>query len=82
MDVNLPTGLKGDQSRLRQVLNNLVANAIKFTEHGDVIVRATRVADTADDVIVRFEVVDTGIGGSIRDAGTTVPAVCPGRGLD
>jgi two-component system, sensor histidine kinase and response regulator len=62
VDANLPTGLKGDQSRLRQVLNNLVANAIKFTERGDVIVRAKRVEDTGDDVMVRFEVVDTGIG--------------------
>jgi two-component system, sensor histidine kinase and response regulator len=62
VDVNLPTGLKGDQSRLRQVLNNLVANAIKFTEHGDVIVRAKRVADSGDDVVVRFDIVDTGIG--------------------
>ncbi|MGA8642757.1 response regulator [Candidatus Binatus sp.] len=62
VDVNLPTGLKGDPSRLRQVLNNLVANAIKFTEKGDVIIRAKLVEGTADDVIVRFEVVDTGIG--------------------
>jgi two-component system, sensor histidine kinase and response regulator len=62
VDVNLPTGLKGDPSRLRQVLNNLVANAIKFTERGDVIVRAKRVEDAGDDVLVRFEIVDTGIG--------------------
>jgi two-component system, sensor histidine kinase and response regulator len=62
VDVNLPTGLKGDPSRLRQVLNNLVANAIKFTERGDVIVRAKRINDVAGDVVLRFEVVDTGIG--------------------
>jgi two-component system sensor histidine kinase/response regulator len=62
VDVNMPTGLKGDQSRLRQILNNLVANAIKFTERGEVTVRAACVADAADDVLVRFEVVDTGIG--------------------
>jgi two-component system sensor histidine kinase/response regulator len=62
VDVNLPTGLKGDPNRLRQVLNNLVANAIKFTERGDVIVRARRMNDTAGDVVLRFEVVDTGIG--------------------
>jgi PAS domain S-box-containing protein len=61
-DIHMPTGLRGDQSRLRQILNNLVANAIKFTERGEVTVRATRAEDTADDVLVRFEVVDTGIG--------------------
>lgn len=61
-DIHMPTGLRGDQSRLRQILNNLVANAIKFTERGEVTVRATRAEDTAGDVLVRFEVVDTGIG--------------------
>ena len=61
-DIHMPTGLRGDQSRLRQILNNLVANAIKFTERGEVTVRATRAEETAVDVLVRFEVVDTGIG--------------------
>ncbi len=61
-DIHMPTGLRGDQSRLRQILNNLVANAIKFTERGEVTVRATRAEETAGDVLVRFEVVDTGIG--------------------
>jgi two-component system sensor histidine kinase/response regulator len=61
-DIHMPTGLRGDQSRLRQILNNLVANAIKFTERGEVTVRATRAEETAADVLVRFEVVDTGIG--------------------
>ena len=62
VDPNVPTGLRGDPSRLRQVLNNLVANAIKFTSRGDVTVRAKRVEDAAGEVMVRFEVVDTGIG--------------------
>ncbi|MGA3229033.1 MAG: response regulator [Candidatus Binatus sp.] len=61
-DIHMPTGLRGDPNRLRQILNNLVSNAIKFTQQGEVIVRANRVEDTADDVLVRFEVVDTGIG--------------------
>ena len=61
-DIHMPTGLRGDQSRLRQILNNLVANAIKFTERGDVTVRAIRAEESAADVLVRFEVVDTGIG--------------------
>ena len=62
MDLNMTTGLLGDPNRLRQVLNNLVANAIKFTEHGEVTVRVTRADDTARDVLVRFEIADTGIG--------------------
>jgi len=62
VDINMPTGLRGDPSRLRQILNNLVSNAIKFTPQGEVMVRASRVEDTAGDVLVRFEVIDTGIG--------------------
>jgi len=62
VDVNMPSGLRGDPSRLRQILNNLMSNAIKFTQHGEVMVRANRVEDTAGDVLVRFEVIDTGIG--------------------
>ncbi len=62
VDVNMPSGLRGDPSRLRQILNNLLSNAIKFTKQGEVMVRANRVEDTAGDVLVRFEVIDTGIG--------------------
>jgi len=62
VDVSVPSGLRGDPNRLRQILNNLVSNAIKFTQHGEVMVRAKRVEDAAGDVLVRFEVIDTGIG--------------------
>ncbi len=62
LDANMPTGLRGDPNRLRQILNNLVSNAIKFTQQGEVMVRAKRVEDTDGEVVVRFEVIDTGIG--------------------
>lgn len=62
VDLKMTTGLLGDQGRLRQVLNNLVANAIKFTEHGEVTVRVTETEDATGGVLVRFEIADTGIG--------------------
>jgi signal transduction histidine kinase/CheY-like chemotaxis protein len=58
----LPTGLRGDPGRLRQILTNFVGNAIKFTEQGEVTVQAFLEEDFADAVVVRFEVTDSGIG--------------------
>jgi len=59
---NLPTHVKGDPLRLAQILTNLVGNAIKFTEHGAVVVRVAGVDETPKNVTMRFEVSDTGIG--------------------
>ena len=58
----LPTGLRGDPGRLRQILTNFVGNAIKFTEQGEVTVQAFLEQDLADAVVVRFEITDSGIG--------------------
>ena len=60
--LNVPNGLRGDPHRLRQVLTNLLGNAVKFTEQGEVIVSLS-VSDEGDNwVLLRFEVADTGIG--------------------
>ena len=56
-----PQQLSGDPVRIRQILNNLIDNALKFTESGSVNIRAGYGHD-GDEVILRFEVCDTGIG--------------------
>ena len=58
----IPTALVGDPARLRQVLINLIGNAIKFTEQGEVIVRVERDPEDAAASALRFAVCDTGIG--------------------
>jgi signal transduction histidine kinase/CheY-like chemotaxis protein/HPt (histidine-containing phosphotransfer) domain-containing protein len=60
--VELDSALVGDPQRLEQVLINLIGNAIKFTEHGEVVVRTQVVTQDAAHVLLRFEVRDSGIG--------------------
>ncbi len=62
VEPEVPTALKGDPSRLRQILVNLVGNAVKFTERGEVSVRVARESESGQQVTLRIEVVDTGVG--------------------
>jgi len=59
---DVPDHLVGDPGRLWQILVNLIGNAIKFTQHGEVVVSVERVWQTADEVHLHFAVSDTGIG--------------------
>ncbi len=63
----VPESAIGDPGRLRQVLINLIANAIKFTDTGEVVVRARRHDSSGPGVLIRFEVSDTGIGLSAEE---------------
>ncbi len=62
VDPGVPDVLEGDAPRLRQVLLNLVGNAVKFTAQGEVKVGVALVEESAQDALVRVEVRDTGIG--------------------
>jgi CheY-like chemotaxis protein/HPt (histidine-containing phosphotransfer) domain-containing protein len=59
---DVPTNLRGDPNRLRQVLTNLVGNAIKFTQKGEVVLRVERESGSGETGYLRFAVSDTGIG--------------------
>ncbi len=62
LDTKIPPRLKGDPGRLRQILMNLVGNALKFTHKGEILLAGNRVQVSNDTVTIKFEVRDTGIG--------------------
>jgi two-component system, sensor histidine kinase and response regulator len=62
IDEAVPTHLIGDPVRLRQILVNLVGNAVKFTEHGEILVEVSLAQAKSDGVVLGFAVADTGIG--------------------
>ena len=70
IDKTVPDSLIGDPTRLNQVLLNLVGNAIKFTEKGEVKVRVELLSETETDVDIQFSVIDTGIGIEDKKLGT------------
>jgi len=62
LDETLPAPLLGDARRLEQILSNLVSNAVKFSERGEIVMRARQSAESASAAVLQFEVSDTGIG--------------------
>jgi signal transduction histidine kinase/DNA-binding NarL/FixJ family response regulator len=91
IDPQIPARLNGDPTRINQVLINLAGNAVKFTEHGQVSIHATLERREDSKNIIRFDVVDTGIGiapdyvdkifESFTQAGTDVARKFGGTGL-
>ena len=59
---NVPTKLHGDSNQLRQILNNLISNAVKFTETGEIAVQISNQEENQTQVLLHFTVSDTGIG--------------------
>ncbi|SDG55553.1 response regulator [Desulfosporosinus hippei] len=62
ISAEVPVGVRGDLGRLRQVLNNLIGNAVKFTDQGEVAVRVRLMKENIEKVIILLEIQDTGIG--------------------
>jgi signal transduction histidine kinase/DNA-binding response OmpR family regulator len=58
----VPDMVRGDSGRLRQIVVNLVGNAIKFADQGEVVLKVTREAQEGENLLLHFAVVDTGIG--------------------
>jgi len=62
IDENVPSNVIGDSTRLNQILLNLIGNAVKFTEQGGIIVKLKLIKETDDEAVLRFDVIDSGIG--------------------
>lgn len=59
---DVPVNVFGDEKRLRQVLTNIIGNAVKFTNQGEIVIRVEVMKRDAQEALLRFEVLDTGIG--------------------
>lgn len=68
VDTSVHRWLNGDPARLRQVLQNLLHNAMKFTRSGDVLLHVSRESDKPEETSIRFTVIDTGVGMDAKQA--------------
>ena len=62
IDPDIPDRVKGDPGRLRQILTNLIGNAVKFTTNGEIVIDVKLVQESPSDILLKFSVSDTGIG--------------------
>ncbi len=65
--IQVPKQVIGDPTKIRQIIGNLINNAIKFTDRGDVFLEARKLEETDDKVLLRIAVKDTGIGMSVEE---------------
>ena len=79
---DVPETVIGDPGRLRQILVNLVGNAIKFTDEGEVALKVEVERTEGNQVTLHFVVSDTGIGIAPEKAGIDLRVFCPGRHID
>lgn len=68
IDQEIPSLLKGDPGRLRQIILNLTNNAVKFTKEGEILLKVSMIKETKKKVTLKFSVKDTGIGIAKKDA--------------
>jgi len=62
VEQNVPDSLIGDPGRLRQILINLAGNAVKFSNRGDISILVTLAEESSEDVLLKFDIIDNGIG--------------------
>ncbi|WP_339467825.1 ATP-binding protein, partial [Pseudomonas lurida] len=70
VEAGVPPSLLGDAGRIRQVLMNLVSNAVKFTAEGEIVISTRCIARSGSDATIKWEVSDTGIGIAPDKVGT------------
>lgn len=76
---DVPEWISSDRGRIKQILNNLVSNAIKFTESGGVTIQCAKSSQIGEDIILRFTVKDTGVGISTEIQGRLFNAFTQGE---